>query len=79
LAQSYSNHDPEIVVSVVEKTIQDAERIAQLVDPQHLCQTLDVRALPFDTWFAQAPLQKKTRLPMPVEIETLMLTCQRSW
>nr|GFC30988.1 hypothetical protein [Tanacetum cinerariifolium] len=46
LAQSYSNHDPEMVVSVVEKTIQDAERLVQLVDLQHLCQTLDVRALP---------------------------------
>nr|GFB71792.1 hypothetical protein [Tanacetum cinerariifolium] len=41
-ARSYSNHDPELVVSVVEKTIQDAETIVQLVDHQHMFQTLDV-------------------------------------
>nr|GEZ73445.1 retrovirus-related Pol polyprotein from transposon TNT 1-94 [Tanacetum cinerariifolium] len=51
-AQSYSNHDSEMVVSVVEKTIQDAKRIVQLFDLQHLCQTLDVRALPSDRWSA---------------------------
>nr|GEX62791.1 hypothetical protein [Tanacetum cinerariifolium] len=44
--KSYSNHDLELVVSFVEKTIQDAEKIVQLVDRQHLFQTLDVRALP---------------------------------
>nr|GFA86042.1 hypothetical protein [Tanacetum cinerariifolium] len=45
-AQSYSKHDLEMVVFVVEKTIQDAERIVQLVDLQHLCQTPDVRDFP---------------------------------
>nr|GEU79532.1 reverse transcriptase domain-containing protein [Tanacetum cinerariifolium] len=45
-AQSYSKHDMEMEVFVVEKTIQDAERIIQLVDLQHLCQTPDVRTLP---------------------------------
>nr|GFB37929.1 hypothetical protein [Tanacetum cinerariifolium] len=44
--QSYSKHDPEMVVFVVEKTIQDAKRIVQMVDLQHLCQTPDVKALP---------------------------------
>nr|GFC92975.1 hypothetical protein [Tanacetum cinerariifolium] len=34
-----------MVVSFVEKTIQDAERIVKLVDLQHMFQTLDVRAL----------------------------------
>nr|GEY88051.1 probable alpha,alpha-trehalose-phosphate synthase [UDP-forming] 10 [Tanacetum cinerariifolium] len=76
-SQSYSNHDPELVVYVIEKTIQDAERIVQLVDLQHLCQTLDMRALPSDWWSAQAPPKKQTHLPMPVEIKTLVLTCQR--
>nr|GEY00608.1 uncharacterized mitochondrial protein AtMg00810-like [Tanacetum cinerariifolium] len=46
LVKSYSNHDLELVVSFVEKTIQDAEKVLQLVDHQHLFQTLDVRALP---------------------------------
>nr|GFC63264.1 hypothetical protein [Tanacetum cinerariifolium] len=35
----------EFVVSFDEKTIQDAEKVLQLVDHQHLFQTLDVRAL----------------------------------
>nr|GEY80322.1 hypothetical protein [Tanacetum cinerariifolium] len=45
-AKSCSIHDLELVVSFVEKTIQDAEKVLQLVDHQHLFQTLDVRALP---------------------------------
>nr|GFC13030.1 hypothetical protein [Tanacetum cinerariifolium] len=45
-AESYFNHGPELVVSVVDETIQDAERIVQLVDHLHLHQTSDGRALP---------------------------------
>nr|GEW37457.1 retrovirus-related Pol polyprotein from transposon TNT 1-94 [Tanacetum cinerariifolium] len=40
-AQTYSNHDPKMVVFVVEKTIQDAEKIIQLVNLQHLYSLAD--------------------------------------
>nr|GFC77010.1 hypothetical protein [Tanacetum cinerariifolium] len=36
-----------MVVSVIEKTIQDAERIVQSIGLLHLYQTLDVRDLPY--------------------------------
>nr|GFC82331.1 hypothetical protein [Tanacetum cinerariifolium] len=48
LARSCSNHDPELEVSSVEKTIQNAEKIELWVDHQHLFQTPDMRVRPFD-------------------------------
>nr|GEY00089.1 hypothetical protein [Tanacetum cinerariifolium] len=41
LARSCSNHNPELEVSSVEKTIQNAERIELRVGHRHLFQTLD--------------------------------------
>nr|GEZ42160.1 hypothetical protein [Tanacetum cinerariifolium] len=49
-ARSYSNHDLELVVSVVEETIHDAERIIQSVDHLHLHQTLNGRARPSERY-----------------------------
>nr|GEZ78211.1 hypothetical protein [Tanacetum cinerariifolium] len=46
LARSCSNHDPELEVSSVEKTIQNAERIELWVDHLHLFQTPDMKVRP---------------------------------
>nr|GEU39983.1 hypothetical protein [Tanacetum cinerariifolium] len=48
LARSCSNHDPELEVSSVEKTNQNAKKIELWVDHQHLFQTPDIRVRPSD-------------------------------
>nr|GFD06976.1 hypothetical protein [Tanacetum cinerariifolium] len=48
LAELYSKHDLVKVVSLAEKTIQDAEMFEQLVDHRHLSQTPDVGVPPSD-------------------------------
>nr|GFC73727.1 hypothetical protein [Tanacetum cinerariifolium] len=48
LARSCSNHDPELEVSSVEKTNQNAEKIELWVVHQHLFQTPDIRVRPSD-------------------------------
>nr|GFC92230.1 hypothetical protein [Tanacetum cinerariifolium] len=48
LAEFCSSHDQVMVVSLAGKTIQDAERLEQLVDRRHLFQTPNVRVPPSD-------------------------------
>nr|GEW28783.1 hypothetical protein [Tanacetum cinerariifolium] len=51
-----------MVVSVVEKTIQDAEKIVQLVDLHHMYQTLDVRALPSNKWTMATTIEQQVAM-----------------
>nr|GFC86411.1 hypothetical protein [Tanacetum cinerariifolium] len=62
----YSKHDPVKVVSLAEKTIQDAEMFEQLVDHRHLSQTPDVGFLPSDRIFFNSISDKSAAIAYEV-------------